>query len=219
MDFRQVIWDFDGTLFNTYPHTAQAFLMLLKKEYLVSENVNDIEKNMRISMQHAYDFYRDKFDINDSFIRKFKEFRLLHENQNSLPTNDAYLVCKFIYDQGSFNYLHTHRDKGALSMLQKHGFKNIFRDFITSEDNFPKKPAPDAILHLIKKHGMNKREVLYIGDRGVDLECAHNAGVKFCLFTPNVNNTLNADFAVQNFSDLYYILNSTLTTRNKNADL
>jgi phosphoglycolate phosphatase-like HAD superfamily hydrolase len=216
MDFKHIIWDFDGTLFNTYPHTAQAFLMLLRKEYLVHENVGEIEMNMRISMRHAYDFYKEKFDINDDFITKFETFRIIYENQNALPNNDAYLVCKFIYDQGCFNYLHTHRDKSALSLLQKHGFKNIFKDFITVENNFQMKPSPDALLHLIEKYKMNIRETLYIGDRGIDLEFSHKAGIKFCLFTPNVNNTLNADFAVQNFSDLYYILNSTLSTRNKN---
>ncbi|MDR2558519.1 MAG: HAD-IA family hydrolase [Oscillospiraceae bacterium] len=215
MDFKHIIWDFDGTLFNTYPHTAQAFLVMLRKEYLVHENVNEIEKHMRISLQHAYDFYTEKFEIDDDFIEKYNDFRILYENQHTLPANDAYLVCKFVFDQGSLNYLYTHRDKSALSMMQKHGFNNIFRDFITSDNGFPKKPAPDALLHLIEKHNMNKEEILYIGDRGVDLECANKTGVKFCLFTPNVNNTLNADFAVQNFSDLYYILNSTLSTRDK----
>ncbi|MCL2638817.1 MAG: HAD-IA family hydrolase [Oscillospiraceae bacterium] len=213
MDFKHIIWDFDGTLFNTYPVTAQAFLIMLKKEYWVNENVFDIEKHMRVSMKHAYDFYRDKFEINDDFIEKFEQFRPLYENQNALPTNDAYLVCKFIYDQGSYNYLHTHRDKSSVSMLQKHGFNNIFRDFITAEDGFPRKPAPDGLLRLVEKHRMSVEEVLYIGDRGIDLECAHNAGVKFCLFSPNVNNTPNADFAVQNFSDLYYVLNTTLSTK------
>jgi HAD superfamily hydrolase (TIGR01509 family) len=217
MDFRHVIWDFDGTLFNTYPHTAQAFLLLLKKEYMVNENLLEIEKQMRISMQHAYDYYKDKFEIDDDFIAKFESFRQLYENSNSLPVNDAYLVCKFIYDQRSYNYLFTHRDNSAVSMLQKHGFRDIFRDFVTSENkNFAKKPAPDALNYLVKKHRMNPEKTLFIGDKGVDLECAHNAGIKFCLYTPNINNTLNADFAVQNFSDLYYILNSTLTTRNKN---
>jgi phosphoglycolate phosphatase-like HAD superfamily hydrolase len=213
MDFKHIIWDFDGTLFDTYPHTAQAFLMLLKKEYLVNENVLEIEKHMRISMQHAYDFYKDKFEVNDDFIEKFENYRTLYENQHALPINDTYLVCKFIYDQGSFNYLHTHRDKSALSMLQRHGFNNIFKDFVTADDGFARKPSPDALLHLVKKHDMNKSATLYIGDRSVDLECAHNAGIKSCLFTPNVNNTSDADFTVQNFSDLYYILNSTLTTR------
>jgi HAD superfamily hydrolase (TIGR01549 family) len=216
MDFKHLIWDFDGTLFDTYPHTAQAFLNLLKKEYRVSENVLEIEKHMRVSLQYAYDYYKDKFEIDNDFIKKFDDYRKLYENLNALPFNNAYMVCKFVHDQGGANYLYTHRDSSVTSMLQKHGFYEIFKDFVTSEDGFPRKPAADGMLHLIERHKMNKEEILYIGDRGIDLQCARAAGVKSCLFKTKLNLVAEeggADFTVQNFSDFYYIINSTLTTK------
>jgi phosphoglycolate phosphatase-like HAD superfamily hydrolase len=213
MDFKHIIWDFDGTLFNTYPHTAQAFLNTLKKEYRVNENMHEIEKHMRFSLQYAYDFYKEKFDIDDEFIQKFNEYRKLYENLNALPFNNAYLVCKFIFDQGGANYLFTHRDTSVNAMMQKHGFYDLFKDIVTSEDGFPRKPAPDGLLHLIEKHKMKKEEVLYIGDRGIDLQCAKAAGIKSCLYKTTLNLEGGADFSVQNYSDFYYILNSTLTTR------
>jgi len=216
MDFKHVIWDFDGTLFNTYPHTAQAFLNTLRKEYMVNENVREIEAQMRITMQHAYDYYKDKFEIDDDFLRKYEDYRRLYENLNALPHHNAYMVSRFIFDQGSFNYLFTHRDKTVISMMQKHGFYEIFMDFVTTENNFGRKPCPDGLSFLIEKYNMDKSETLYIGDREIDLQCARAAGVKFCLFKENVNVTLEsgkADFEVQNFSDLYYVLNSTLTTK------
>jgi HAD superfamily hydrolase (TIGR01549 family) len=213
MDFKHVIWDFDGTLFDSYPHTAQAFLNLLKKEYLVNENLLEIETQMRISMQHAYDYYKDKFEIDDDFIKKYEDYRTLYENQNALPYNNAHMVCKFIHEQGGRNYLYTHRDKSVVSMMQKHGFHELFMSYVTAENNYPRKPAPDGLLHFTEKYNMNKAQTLYIGDRDIDLECAQAAGIKFCLFKENVNTELGADFAVQNFSDLFYILNSTLSTR------
>ncbi|MCL2019344.1 MAG: HAD-IA family hydrolase [Oscillospiraceae bacterium] len=218
MDYSHVIWDFDGTLFDTYPHTAQAFLNILKKEYLVNENIIEIEAQMRVSMQYAYDYYKDKFEIDDEFIQKFEEYRLIYENTYALPHNNAYLVSRFIFDQGSANYLYTHRDKTVISMMQKHGFYELFKDFVTSENNLPRKPSPDGLVYLIKKHGMDKERTLYIGDREIDLQCAKAAGVKFCLFSEDVNRTLNSknegvDFFVQNFSDLYYVLNATLSTK------
>ncbi|MCL2698569.1 MAG: HAD-IA family hydrolase [Oscillospiraceae bacterium] len=216
MDFKHMIWDFDGTLFDTYPHTAQAFLNMLKKEYLVNENVLEIERHMRISLQYAYDFYKDKFEIDDDFIQKFDEYRKVYENMNALPFNNAYLVCKFVYDQGGANYIFTHRDTSVNSMLQKHGFFDIFKDFVTSEDGFARKPSPDGLLHLIKKHDMNKEETLYVGDRGIDLQCAAAAGIKSCLYKKKLNliaEEAGADFIVQNLSDFYYIINSTLTTK------
>jgi len=141
------------------------------------------------------------------------DYRVLYENANAIPYNNAHLLCKFIQEQGSFNYLFTHRDKAALSMLQKHGFFELFKDFVTKEDNFDRKPCPDGLNHLIGKHDMDKDKTLFIGDREIDLQCARVAGIKFCLYTEDVNQTLGADFTVQNFSDLYYILNSTLTTK------
>ena len=213
MNLRHIIWDFDGTLFDTYPHMARAFQISLKKEYLINENVAEIEKQMRISLQTAYDYFTEKYELDSGFINKFNDFRNLHENANALPFLNAHMVCKFIYQQGLFNYLHTHRDKTADSMMQKHGFRELFTELVTEENNFPRKPAPDGLNYLIEKYGMNKNEVLYIGDRKIDLECARAAGVKFCLFAENIKDTVNtgADFAVQNFSDLYYIIDSLIS--------
>ncbi|MCL2108078.1 MAG: HAD hydrolase-like protein [Oscillospiraceae bacterium] len=215
MDFKHFIWDFDGTLFDTYPHIARTFQICLKKEYLVSENISDIEREMRVSLQHAYDHYTEKYDLDAHFISRFNDMRVLQENANSLPFINSHMTCKFIYQQGLFNYLCTHRDKSAESMLQKYGFRELFTELVTEENGFPRKPAPDGLNYLINKYNMNRAEVLCIGDRALDLESARAAGVKFCLFTEKIGDTVNseADFAVQNFSDLYYIISSTISAK------
>jgi len=213
MDFNHVIWDFDGTLLNTYPHTARAFSIFLKKMYGVTENVTRIESRMRDGLQEAYEHYADKYDIEAMYMKKHLAQCEVVENACALPYINAHLVCKFIAEQGARNYLWTHRDTGALSMMQKHGFYELFSDFITEEDGFPRKPDPAALLHLIQKHDMDKEKTLYIGDREIDRQAARSAGVKFCFFTEDVNKTMDADFTVQNYSDLFYIINSTLTTK------
>jgi HAD superfamily hydrolase (TIGR01549 family) len=213
MDFKHIIWDFDGTLYDTYPHTARALQIFLKREYGVNENVLEIAGQMRLSLRDAYAFYRDKYGIDEEFWRSFMEYRVLYENQNAIPYNNVHMICKFAYEQGAFNYLYTNRDKAVISMMQKHGFYELFRDIITKESGFDSKPCPDALNSLAVKYKMNKDETLYIGDREVDLQCARVAGIKFCLYNEDVNRNLGADYTVQNFSDLYYILNSTLTTK------
>jgi HAD superfamily hydrolase (TIGR01549 family) len=157
----------------------------------------------------------EKYEIDDEFWQKFREYCTLYENQNALPFNNAYMICKFVFDQGSFNYLLTHRNRGVISMLQKHGFNELFKDFVTQEDGFPRKPDPAGLNHLIEKYNMNKNETLYIGDREVDMQCAKAAGVKSCFFSENINLSFKADFRMQNFSDFYYMLNSTLSTAEK----
>ena len=182
--------------------------MMLKKEYMVQENVADIEREMRVSMPNAYEYYKEKYEIDDDFIIKFNDFRILHENANALPYINAHMVCKFAYQHGIANYLYTHRDKSADSMLQKHGFREMFTEVVTFENSFPRKPAPDGLNYLIKKYNMNKDEVLAVGDREIDLLSAKAVGIKFCLFSPKLKHDIQGtpDFTVQNFSDLYYII-------------
>lgn len=46
--------------------------------------------------------------------------------------------------------------------------------------DLPRKPAPDALIKAIGMNGVDKSEVLYVGDSNVDVAFAHNAGVKVC---------------------------------------
>lgn len=48
------------------------------------------------------------------------------------------------------------------------------------QDGVARKPDPTALNRLIELCGVDKSEVLYIGDSNVDVVFAHNAGVKVC---------------------------------------
>lgn len=42
----------------------------------------------------------------------------------------------------------------------------------------PKKPAPDGVFEILRKLGLSKDEVLYVGDSSVDMDTGKAAGVK-----------------------------------------
>ena len=60
----------------------------------------------------------------------------------------------------------------------------LFTDFVTSQHNFPNKPAPDALNYLCNKHGLKKEDCIMIGDRDIDLDSGKNAGMACALFDP-----------------------------------
>ncbi len=57
----------------------------------------------------------------------------------------------------------------------------MFTDVITSESGFPRKPAPDSLLHLMRVHGLPPEACVMIGDRPLDVEAGANAGMLGCL--------------------------------------
>ena len=55
--YRHIIWDFDGTPFDTYPEMANVFKELLEREG-ISEPFDEIMKHMKISMSTAIKHYQ-----------------------------------------------------------------------------------------------------------------------------------------------------------------
>jgi phosphoglycolate phosphatase len=60
------------------------------------------------------------------------------------------------------------------------GLQNYFMR-VYGGDSFPhKKPDPTGAIQLIREAGVTPSETLLVGDSGVDVQTAHNAGVRSC---------------------------------------
>jgi phosphoglycolate phosphatase len=57
----------------------------------------------------------------------------------------------------------------------------VFDAVMGQSAEFPKKPEPDAALHLIEQWGLVPEDCLFIGDSSVDAETAARAGMPFLL--------------------------------------
>jgi len=184
--YKHIIWDFDGTLFDTYPVMAAAFQHTLAAKGL-EEPLEDIERTMKVSISHAAAHYRDKYQLDTDFFNRYASQRTTFERRFAAPFPLIPDMCRTIQRRGDFNYLYTHRGQSALEFMDKYHLTRFFRDFITSQQSFPRKPSPDAINYLTKKYGMEPYETLMIGDRAIDILAAHNAGIHSCLFADHID--------------------------------
>ena len=82
---------------------------------------------------------------------------------------------------GGRHYLATHRDTGALRALEMKGMLRYFDGWVTSEDHFPNKPAPDMLLHLLDRFSIDPAQAVMIGDRPLDTASGRAAGMLSCL--------------------------------------
>ncbi|WP_226582636.1 HAD-IA family hydrolase [Halobacillus litoralis] len=203
--FKHVMWDFDGTLFNTYPIMGQIFQDLLKEKG-IDEPLEEILKQMKISMSTAVNHYKEKYPIDEIFIEDYHNKRTAREIELSEPFEGMERICRSISDSGGSNYLYTHRGESAIALLKKYGLSRYFSDYITKEDGFERKPSPDAIQHLVKKHNMEKDETIMIGDRELDLLSAKNAGIHSCYFAERDKESRYADFTVHDVKQLFSII-------------
>lgn len=65
----------------------------------------------------------------------------------------------------------------AKPMIQK-VFGDIFCDVLGEVKEFSRKPSADGANYLLEKMGLSSADCLYVGDSGVDIQTAKNAGMR-----------------------------------------
>ena len=175
---KHFIWDFDGMLFDTYPHTLEAFCEACRRFGVPFER-DEVFAHLKVTVWDALRFY----GFDKAMTAAFYE---IENDLDFLPRGKPYPmiphILEHIVNNGGKNYLYTHRDRVAVRYLEVYGLEKYFTDAVTRENDFPLKPAPDAIEYLIEKHHIDKADCLMLGDRLIDIGSGINAGVHTCLF-------------------------------------
>ena len=67
---------------------------------------------------------------------------------------------------------------GVTVSMMRHFFPEIpFSCVFGQRDGVPTKPNPAIVIDILQTVGVLPSEVLYVGDSGVDMQTAHNAGL------------------------------------------
>lgn len=203
MKFENFIWDFDGTLFNTYPATLDAFEITLKDfgvfEYSRDEIYDDTRKTITFALENLI----KKYDLNRIFVDKFWENANKVHPKYNVPFENAIICCKKIKDNNLNNFIITHRDKRSThEILRYYGVFDLFKEIITEENGFENKPNPESFLYVIGKYDLILSKTLCIGDRELDIKAGKNSNIKTCFMNfDNSDNLLEADFVFNSFNE------------------
>lgn len=184
-----ILWDFDGTLFDTLP----AYTDLFKEILGDSVTKEEILSHIKISITHAVKHYGlSEQQVMEMLVKE----KSLHPRQTP-PFSNVEDILKF----AEVNVIMTHkRRKGVISILQHYGWEGYFQEIVAGDDGFPRKPDPASYIYLHDKYNIN----LAIGDREIDILPAKSIGIKTCLFQ---NSTPGADLYLTKYEDFFSISN------------
>ncbi len=189
MLFKHYIWDFDGTICDSYPHIIECFLTIAREEGLHIDR-DDLAR-------HFYDCFKRVRTWSGISDEAYARFIRLHDTTGEgeidppvVPFPEIEGILRAISDAGGDHYIYTNRNGTVRYYCEKFGLDKYFKDYITAEDDFPLKPHPDALLALMEKHGLRPEDCVMIGDRELDGLSGVNAGMAGCLVT---DFTVDAD--------------------------
>ena len=184
MKYLHFFWDFDGTLYDTYGRISRATQKALR-DLGREVDIDTVYRAVKRSLRLAWKELASPLGVEEE---RFNAIYRMHAEEEGPESIRPYLgvreMLEAVVARGGRNYLYTHRNMTALDSLAHDGLKALFTDWVTRENDFPMKPAPDALNYLARKHGLDKEKCIMLGDRDIDLDAGKNAGMACALFDP-----------------------------------
>ena len=199
---KNILWDLDGTIFDSYPAITYAISKSLN-EMGLSVALNVIDGLARQSIEYCLITLSQRFKLDPDLLRaRFADSYETVDPVRQLPFPGVREVCQLIHQCGGLNIIVTHRGiRSTQKLLGVHGLASCFDDIFSVEEGYPRKPNPAMILAALEKHHLNPAETLLVGDREIDTQAGRASGISTCLFSP-LELSAPADIHISHFNQL-----------------
>lgn len=178
-----ILWDFDGTLFDTYPALVEGFVTLSQRDLDREEVLRWLKVDSKTAFKH--------FGIDEDRRAEYKQLDIKFSKE-SKPFEYLQEVLAAVEN----NIIVTHRDReSAENLLEKYGLTKYFTEIVSVEEQgFNRKPHPSSYEFVLKKYDID----LVVGDRELDLLPARQLGIKTVAFQ---NHDIQADYYLDTYAD------------------
>lgn len=183
--YKLVVFDLDGTLCDTLGDLANAVNYSLEKEGLpthplqsynkfVGNGINNLIKQVLLDKG-------DDEELNKSVKANFDSYYPLHLCDSTKAYDGIEALLKELRNLNIMTAVHSNKPHAYVPAILETLFKDhTFNIAWGKRDEFERKPSAQALLKMIELLGVEKDDVLYVGDSDVDVYTAHNGKVKVC---------------------------------------
>lgn len=177
-----VIFDLDGTLLDTIADLAAATNYALQAcGYPTHETDayrffvgNGINKLFERALPEGTRSKENVLKIRSLFVPYYNE----HNADLSRPYPGIENLLETLQEKGYMLAVASNKYHEATQKLIKQYFPRInFLAILGQRENIPAKPDPQVVYEIMEKAGVERKEVVYIGDSSVDMQTGANAGV------------------------------------------
>lgn len=171
------IWDFDGTLVESYTAILKALECLYNQQAWPFDAQTVSTQILDTSVGQLLEELADAYG-GDARLLKAR-FMAEQEKRDHLIVlmPHAEEVLAQTASQGVHHFIYTHKGATTASVLVRLGIDQYFTQVVTAADGFARKPDPEAVNYLIDKYSLDRAKTYYIGDRSLDRDCALAAGI------------------------------------------
>jgi phosphoglycolate phosphatase len=115
-------------------------------------------------------------DVVDMAVRDMTSWYKAHSNNKTKVYKGVISMLGRLREAGVRTAVLSNKPDSAVALIAPryyHGLLDVARG---ERQGVPRKPAPDAVLAILKEWGILPEEAVYIGDSDTDVQTAQNAG-------------------------------------------
>ncbi|MBW8349731.1 HAD hydrolase-like protein [Bacillus sp. IITD106] len=183
----RLLWDLDGTIFDTYPAIVHSFCSVYEEVHGTSVDQKEALRWLKRTSKEAF----AHFEISEDYRERFKELDHAGAEAGSQPFEGIEIILA----AADVNVIVTHRTRTSTKeLLVKWGLLEYFDEIVSPDDDgFPRKPDEAAYEYVHNKYQLDWA----IGDRALDLIPAKAVGLKTCAFQ---NDDIEADLYIDSYT-------------------
>jgi phosphoglycolate phosphatase len=211
--FRNVIFDFDGTISNSREDIASAQLWVLHQLGVNGVRKEDLFPHIGKSLQETFRILlpaERHGDIPDA-VRMYSEYYPSRALLTTRPFPGVPETLEALAGAGvRLAVASTKRSSGIHRAAEHFGITRHFVQ-LQGSDDIPFKPDPAIIHRILRDQGWGPAETLMVGDTAHDIEAGRRAGVATCGVTYGALSeaairACTPDFVVRRFTELLPLL-------------
>ncbi len=201
MRYDNIIWDFDGTLFDTYPAMCRDLRLTMERlGYSFTEA--ELLAHFTVSRGEVLAYCADRTGITAQEVdRVYRAWVTEHGQPQAKPFPGVPEFLARFQAAGGRNFIFTHRSGSVHDYLAGAGLTAYFTEVTSAGTTFARKPEPAGNLYLMEKYGLDPRRTLAVGDRELDILAGKRAGADACLFSKGTGEPA-ADYVIADLSGL-----------------
>ena len=204
-DITLVIFDFDGTLADTKENIILTFQMTMKELGVEIKSRQECAATIGLTLEDAFKVLYPGMAAEKYVLLRDTYRRIFKENRKILVPGlfpEVMETLEELQRRGYLMSIASSRQSPSLqSFLEDMKIAHLFEYAVGGDNVEHPKPAPDAVLQILRHYNLSAEEAFVVGDMPFDINMATNAGVKSCGVTWG-----NADAAQLKESGANYII-------------
>ena len=204
-DIKLVIFDFDGTLADTKENIILTFHMTMKELGVEIKSRQECAATIGLTLEDAFKVLYPGMAAEKYILLRDTYRRIFKENRKILVPGLFPEVMETLEELRRRGYLmsiaSSRLSPSLHSFLEDMKIAHLFEYAVGGDNVEHPKPAPDAVLQILRHYNLSAEEAFVVGDMPFDINMATNAGVKSCGVTWG-----NADAAQLKESGANYII-------------